>query len=77
VAEGEAPPSATGKPRKELTLLWMHEYLMALHEVEKTRLANRERKDQKKEAPSDRQPAGRDEQVYPPTNYSKELMTCP
>jgi hypothetical protein len=55
----------------------MNEYLMALHEVEKARQASRERKGHQKEDFSDREPAGRDEQVYPPTNYSKEVTTCP
>jgi hypothetical protein len=58
-------------------LLWMNEYLMALHEVERARLASRERKDHRKESLSDREPTDRDEQVYPPTNYSKEITTCP
>jgi hypothetical protein len=55
----------------------MNEYLMALHEAEKARLARPERKDHQKEGLSDRQPAERDEQVYPPTNHSKEVTTCP
>jgi hypothetical protein len=55
----------------------MNEYLMALHEVERARLASRERKDHRKESLSDREPTDRDEQVYPPTNYSKEITTCP
>jgi hypothetical protein len=55
----------------------MNEYLMALHEVEKARLASRERKDHQKEGLSDRHLAEPDEQVYPPTNYSKEVTTCP
>ena len=54
----------------------MNEYLMALHEVEKARLASRERKDHQKEGFFDREPADRDEQVYPPTN-SKEVTRCP
>jgi hypothetical protein len=55
----------------------MNEYLMALHEVEKARLASRERKGHWEEGLSDREPAGRDEQVYPPTNSSKEVTSCP
>ena len=58
-------------------MLWMNEYLMALHEVEKARLTSRDRKGHRKEGFSDRAPAERDEQVYPPTNYSKEVTTCP
>ena len=55
----------------------MNEYLMALHEVERARLASRERKGHRKEGLPDREPAGRDEQVYPPTNYSEKVTTCP
>jgi hypothetical protein len=55
----------------------MNEYLMALHEVEKARLASRERKDHRQEGLSDREPAGRDEQEYQPITYSKEVTTCP
>jgi hypothetical protein len=70
-------PPLPGLPRKESKLLWMNEYLMALHEVEKARLASRERKDHQKEGLSVRHLAEPDEQVYPPTNYSKEVTTCP
>jgi hypothetical protein len=52
-------------------LLWMNEYLMTLHEVERARLASRERKDHRKEGLTDRKPADRDEQVYPPTTNSR------
>ena len=55
----------------------MNEYLMALHEVEKARLASGERKGHRKEGLSDRESAGRDDHVYPPTNNSKEVTTCP
>ena len=58
-------------------MFWINEYVMALYEVERARLASQERENHRKEGPSDGESSDRDEQVYPPRNYSKEVTTCP